>query len=280
MSDSTNKDKTTEIPEVSGLGSVKVDGKTVYESGEPDVVFVSPFKNEAGAEAAAAAEKIADSVKQTVEEVAEAAKKAHYPKDGSSSSPWAHLNKWGIWCGIILITLGTLIFLDMLSGVVPALENVFGGHSFWRFWPLLIVFGGIALAFSPAADSPDPKRNGKMSVNRFAEGMFTMSIGIVLLGCSLGYVTWRMWPALISYWPLLLVIAGLAMLSHGFKTEWFSVLAYVLAIVILLAVAASMWIGATPLAEPFASLAELGSYRGMDLFNVGTEFERGLYQLR
>jgi hypothetical protein len=98
----------------------------------------------------------------------------------------------------------------------------------------------------------------------------------VLLGNSLGFVAWSSWFAMLSYWPLLLVIAGLAILSHGLKSEWFSVIAYVLSIIALIAVAASMWIGPLPLAEPFASLAELGSYRGIDLFGIGSRIGDGV----
>jgi len=274
MSDSENKQKTTEFPEVSGLGSVKMDGETTE-------VFGNTFKEDPrrSTDTTSSSTKSSNPFQEAVDAAVDAAKSTadavkgdHYPK----SSPWSHINKWGIWLGVILVTLGTLIFLDMLSGVVPALENVFGGYSFWRFWPLLIVFSGLALAFSPASDSPNPRRNGTFSPSRFMEGFFTSTIGIVLLGNSLGYVAWTSWPALLSYWPLLLVIAGLAILSHGLKTEWFSVVAYLVSVIILIAVASSMWIGQAPLVEPFITLAELGSYRGMDLFNIGTEVGNSL----
>jgi len=72
---------------------------------------------------------------------------------------------------------------------------------------------------------------------------------------------------------LILVIIGLSVLSYALKTQWFSVAAYLLSILTLLAVASSMWTGQAPLAEPFATLAEFGSFRGMDLFNIGSMVE-------
>ncbi|MCL2437737.1 MAG: DUF5668 domain-containing protein [Coriobacteriia bacterium] len=279
MSDSNNKQKTAEFPEVSGLGSVRVDGKEADVIGttfKADVDYTGADRTHGSAQQKAKG--TPDSIHDAVQEVVDvavgstkAATEAHFPKVSS----WSHVNKWGIWVGVILVTLGTLIFLDMLSGVVPALSNVFGGYSFWSFWPLLIIFGGLAMAFSPASDSPNPRRNGNFSPARFTEGLFFMTVGIIFLGNSLGYVAWSFWLAMLSYWPLLLVIAGLAILSHGLKTEWFSVLASLISIVILLAVASSMWIGPAPLIEPFASLAEIGSYRGMDLFNIGTRIGDG-----
>jgi len=161
----------------------------------------------------------------------------------------------------------------MLSGTVPALENIFGGYSFWRFWPLLIVFSGLAIAFSPTKDSPDPRIKDNLSILRFSEGMFVSTIGLVLLGNSLALVSWFSWLAMLSFWPLILVIIGLSVLSYGMKTQWFSVAAYILAIITLVAVASSMWMGQAPLIEPFATLAEFGSFRGMDLFNIGSMVE-------
>ncbi|MCL2402750.1 MAG: DUF5668 domain-containing protein [Coriobacteriia bacterium] len=284
MSNSNEKQATTEFPEASGIGSVKVDGETTevfggtfkegaQQSADSGTASSSATDNKSPfQEAVDTATDTARAATDTAKATKDSFKGGYYPQ----VSPWSKVNKWGIWFGVVLVSLGTLIFLDMLSGVVPALENIFGGYSFWRFWPVLIIFGGLALAFSPASDSPNPKRNGSFSPSRFMEGLFTVTVGIVFLGNSLGYVAWSSWPAMLSYWPLLLVIAGLAILSHGLKTEWFSVLAYLISILTLLAVASSMWIGEAPLIEPFVTLAEIGSYRGMDLFNIGTEVGNSL----
>jgi hypothetical protein len=305
MSDSSNKNQSAsshepQAPEVHGIGTVKVDGETVYD---PATTFTKDASEGAGAfasEASNFADEVVNGVREVAKEVEDTVRSSFedtsQPKDGDSykgsgyayhypdestgkptDAPWAKTNKWAIWFGVVLVTLGTLIFLDMLSGVIPALENIFGGYSIWRFWPVLIIVGGLALAFSPATESPNPRRNGSLSLARFFEGLFTSTVGAVLLACSLGFVSWAMWPAMLSYWPLLLVMAGLAILSRGLKTEWFSVISYVISILILVAVASSMWIGCLPLSEPFASLAEIGSYRGMDLFNIGTRFEYGLH---
>ena len=282
--------KTTEFPQIKGLGTAKVDGQTVYDG-------VSNFSDKAGSEANAAVEAAtiaADNAARIANDTARSAKDAaakasagfnnssssnsygyHYPgydatKDAKKNKPVKAFASWGIWVGVILVSLGTLIFLDMLSHTVPALENIFGGYSFWSFWPILIIFAGLVIAFSPTMESPDPRRLGKISALRFFEGAFCSTVGIVFLGNSLGYVAWGTWIALLSFWPLLLVIGGLAILSHGLKTQWFSVLSYVLSIIVLISVAASMWTGPVPLAEPLASLAQFGSFRGMDIFSIGT----------
>jgi len=286
MSNSPDNQKTTATPEVTGLGTVTVDGKTVYDTADTFTEGVDTVINEIHTAATSATKTAENTAQQATQEASRSynshsnhssPKSSHYPKEGSGTESFAdygkHLNKWGIWVGVILVTLGTLIFLDMLSGTIPALENLFGGYSFWRFWPLLIVFGGLAIAFSPTKETPDPRIKNRLSLLRFSEGMFVGTIGLVLLGNSLALVSWLSWPAMLSFWPLLLVIIGLSVLSYGMKTQWFSVLAYALSIVTLVAVASSMWLGQAPLVEPFATLAEFGSFRGMDLFNIGSMFE-------
>jgi len=285
MTNSTDTSKTTEFPPVSGLGTVSVDGKRVYDAGDT-FRDIGREIDEAVSGAVDASTKAATAAYQAQYNTADSGahantQNAHYPDPNTkSASSWAPFNKAGIWIGVILVTFGTLIFLDMLSDSVPALANLFGGYSFWRFWPLLIVFGGLALAFSPAKDSPDPRHNGRLSFLRFWEGLFTSTIGLVLLGASLNLVSWLVWPALLSFWPLLLVMGGLALLSYGLKTDWFSILSYIMSIIVLLAVASSMWTGTAPLIEPFASLAQFGAFRGMDLFNIGNEvgINFGLYR--
>jgi len=300
-----------DFPEVKGVGSVKVDGNTVYDSADElseAVKEVDDFLSETlnakinatvdGAVSGGAATPSSDATWASTEVAADASvasnsagaahaagtasatsnntSASHYPNpsyspDKSSAKPLSYANKWGLWIGVILVALGTLIFLDMLSGVIPAMENIFGGHSVWRFWPLLIVLAGFLLAFSPAKSSPDPRRNDGFSLLRFSEGAFVATIGLVFLGNSLGSVSWFSWIALISFWPLLLVIAGLSMLSYALKTEWFSLIAYTVSILVLVSVASSMWTGDAALVEPFITLAEFGSFRGMDLFNIGSE---------
>jgi len=207
MSNSTENQKPGTASEVGGIGTVKVDGETVYDTADT-------FASEVNAVVTNATKPVEDSVNQAAEEAAKASKGSHYPRESSGngksqaggygtsySNPWRHVNKWGIWIGVILVTLGSLIFLDMLSGTVPALENIFGGYSFWRFWPLLIIFGGLAIAFSPTKDSPDPRINDSFSLLRFSEGLFVATIGLVLLGNSLALVSWLSWPAMLSFWP-------------------------------------------------------------------------------
>jgi len=266
-------------PTVSGLGTVKVDGQKVYDTAD---VINDTLKDAFDGDSASARQAVHDAV-NTAEQAAQSASNAGKVTGDSFGEARSAINdaledskdafksggKWGMWVGVALVTLGVFIFIDMLSVQIPAINNIFGGVSFWRWWPLLIVYGGIAVAFSPAKESPNPSRIGTFSVLRLFEGLWTSVLGLILLGNMLFMVSWLVWPAMLSFWPLLLVIIGLTMLSRGLRTEWFSIIAYIISIVIMVAVASSLWIGAAPLTEPFSTLAQLGAFRGMDIWNIG-----------
>jgi len=264
-------------PNVSGLGTVKVDGEKVYDTAgtfkeSVDWEDTKQAVNDATKAAEHAAQSANDAGRAANDAVSDGFSEARAAVNealGNNQDAFTGISKWGLWVGVVLVTLGALIFIDMLSNQVPALANIFGGVSFWRWWPLLIVFGGIAMAFSPSKESPNPRRIGTFSALRFFEGLWVSVVGLVLLGNMLFVVSWLIWPALLSFWPLLLVVIGLSLLSRGLRTEWFSVLANLILILVIIAVASSMWIGSAPLIEPFATLAEFGAFRGMDIWNIG-----------
>ncbi|MCL2379737.1 MAG: DUF5668 domain-containing protein [Coriobacteriia bacterium] len=260
----SNNEKTANVKQgkVSGIGTVTVDGEVVYD---PSMSFASgddaetktapahPINNDSANASTGGGVKAGTGYQYAYSH--------NYPKNDAvdSHSAKSRINKWYLWLGVILIVLGVLLFLDLISNVIPTMSHIFGGYSFWQFWPLLIVIGGIATAFSPASDSPNPRLHGKISPSQFFGGLSTIVLGLVLLTNSLGFVYWMMWLDMLRLWPLILIVVGLSILSHALKTEWFSVFASVLSIVILTAVASSMWTAEpSTLVEPFASLGELG----------------------
>lgn len=134
----------------------------------------------------------------------------------------------GIIAGIILIVLG----LAFLAG--PVLPGV----SVWTLWPLLIVIAGIVQAVTPG-------RAEGWSVYRLAEGIGTVLFGLVLLGCTTGYIAWTVWWTFITLWPALLIALGLVLIGNGTSQHWLRLLGSVVVWATLLYAAAASLTGAT-----------------------------------
>ena len=258
----SNKDATPKAgPKVSGVGTVTVDGEVVYEPGQS-------WAAEVESAVKSAVDAVDGAVSSANEAAQGAAESVHArPVDPASSDSdyvaYVHYPKRGaIWLGVVLVILGALLLLDRSIVLFPELRSVFGDFSLWRFWPVLVIIGGIATAFFPGKDPANPRVWKPMTIGQFFDGMSLAVVGLVLLGCSLGFVSWFMWLAALSYWPILLVTGGLSILSGALRTDWFKALGSVIFMVTLLAVAASEWTAVVPLVEPFDTLAQLGSFRG------------------
>jgi len=247
-------------PEVSGIGTVTVDGELVYEPG-------MSWKDEKGSASTPGAASTSATTPITARPV-DPQPGSPKPPSGWSSSEYANYPKRGaIWFGITLVVIGAFLLIDRSTAIFPELRMVFGNVSLWHYWPILVIIGGIAIAFSPDWSPSNPDRRGRLSPAHFFDGLSTAVIGLVLLGCSIGLVSWGVWLAALSYWPILLVVGGLSILSTALKTDWFRVLGSILFILTLVAVAASVWRGPLPLPAPFDALAEIGSYRGFFFWN-------------
>ncbi len=147
--------------------------------------------------------------------------------------------------GIALVVIGGLFLAEQF---VP-------GLSIWRLWPLIIVAFGIRGLF--------PARDGVWGVKRAADGLTTITIGLVLLGQVLGVLAWDVWLSILRLWPLLLVALGIEVLGVGLRSQSVRALSNVVVIAglligaLVLAPAApwpwSVW--GSPALTPFAESA-------------------------
>ena len=109
----------------------------------------------------------------------------------------------GVTAGIILIAIG-IVFLG--GQVIP-------GVAWWNLWPLLVVLMGVIQMFTPDhRDSWTPYR--------VLDGLGTVIVGAVLLGNTLGLVSWSVWWAFIMLWPVLLIALGISVLGRGLHQMW------------------------------------------------------------
>lgn len=121
----------------------------------------------------------------------------------------------GIVFGSLLVAIGLLALLGGFTSIFDLL----------RFWPLLIVVGGLAHMFGTRHEVP---------VKRIAEGLGSVAVGVVLLGNTLGYIRWTVWVSLLSLWPLLVIAIGIELVGRGLHMNWLRALSNVLLIVGLL----------------------------------------------
>ena len=129
--------------------------------------------------------------------------------------------------GVTLVVVGTLFLVVQL---VPGFEV-----PWWSLWPLVIVVAGVVQAFTPG-------RRG-WGVSRVTEGVGTALFGLVLLGNTTGYVSWRVWWVFITLWPALVIALGLAILSKGIGQNWLRLLATLVVWATLVYAALASWSG-------------------------------------
>lgn len=121
----------------------------------------------------------------------------------------------GTMVGVILVIVGAV----MLVGRYVEWFDLF------RLWPLVIVFGGVAQVV---------KSHGEAPIKRVAEGLGSITVGLVLLGNTFGYIPWTVWVTMISLWPLLLVALGVELLGKGLGLPWLRAMSNVVLILGLL----------------------------------------------
>jgi cell wall-active antibiotic response 4TMS protein YvqF len=97
-----------------------------------------------------------------------------------------------IVAGVLLLLVG-IVFVLQNAGLVHA-----GRLSDW--WPMLLVWLGLSRLLAP--------RRG----HHFASGLVFLVMGIGLQLDKLGFI----WLRLRELWPVLLVLAGLALISESF----------------------------------------------------------------
>lgn len=109
----------------------------------------------------------------------------------------------GIGAGVFLIAIG-LIFLA--GQFVP-------GLAWWSMWPLIVVLIGVIQMFTPS-------HRDEWGPERIMDGLGTVIIGVVLLGNTLGIISWGVWWTFITLWPVLIVALGISLLGRGLQQSW------------------------------------------------------------
>jgi hypothetical protein len=104
-------------------------------------------------------------------------------EDGNRTSPMIG--------GVILLSLGVLFLLQNLGAVRAG--------RIWDYWPMLMVWGGLARLLSPRRP------------RHFAAGAVLLLVGVFLQLEELGVV----WIRARDFWPALLVAAGLALVAES-----------------------------------------------------------------
>lgn len=108
----------------------------------------------------------------------------------------------GSTAGVVLILLGLAL---LASRWAP-------GISVWMLWPLFIIVPGIVQCFTPGHDGWTP--------HRFLDGVVSITVGLVFLGNTTGYLSWGVWWQVLQFWPVLLISAGLGLLGKSLSQEW------------------------------------------------------------
>ena len=133
------------------------------------------------------------------------------------------------WIGVAIIILGIMLFLNQ---IFPS--YFFNGGLFWA---LVIIIAGIAILsrkknqlttpenpVPPPAQSPEPPAEQAKEIHRYYPriGFFRLIIGIILLFFGIGLLAqnfgivadFDFWQ-IFQFWPVLIILAGLSLLSRG-----------------------------------------------------------------
>lgn len=119
--------------------------------------------------------------------------------------------------GVVLIVIGVL---NLLNQIFPVIQ-------WWEYWPLLILAIGVYLMVGTK------KRH--WTVGRFFWGLAIVVFSLVLCACTVGYLGWGVWIAILSYWPLLLIAIGLTFIASpthikGFRAAGTAMLVLMMAV--------------------------------------------------
>jgi len=119
-----------------------------------------------------------------------------------------HRRRGGAGLGVVLVVLGTVLLA----------AQFFPGYSWGQLWPLIIVAVGFGQMVTPGWGD-------ERGLMRVLDGFGTLLIGLVFLGCTLGYIAWSVWWVLLTLWPVLLIAGGIAIIGKGIGQQWVRALA-------------------------------------------------------
>lgn len=133
----------------------------------------------------------------------------------------------GVTGGVILVLIGIALLVAQFAPGVGILN----------LWPLIIVIAGLVEAVTPPSE-------GRWDIARFAGGLVTVTVGLVFLAITLGYVHWSVWLQILSLWPVLLISIGLGIIGRASHMSWVRALGSVVVILALAYATASAYAGA------------------------------------
>jgi len=144
------------------------------------------------------------------------------PAGQAAPQPSGHSGRsGGVTAGVILILIGAaLLFARFMPGL-----------SLWQLWPFFVIVPGVVQCFTPGGEG--------WSVHRFFDGLVTVTIGLLLLGNTTGYISWGVWWEVVQLWPVLLISAGLGILGKAIGQTWLRVLGTLVVIAALVLAAAT-----------------------------------------
>lgn len=149
----------------------------------------------------------------------------------------------GVGAGVVLIVLGLTL---LAAQFIP-------GASWAELWPLIIVALGFGQMVTPGWGE-------ERGIMRVMDGIGTMLIGFVFLGCTLGYIAWSVWFVLLTLWPVLLIAAGIAVIGKGIGQQWLRALAPLVIWAALAVAVASSLTPQAPLEVPAAIIIHPTSF--------------------
>lgn len=114
-----------------------------------------------------------------------------------------------VFFGALLVMVGAMTLIGRLFTDVPI----------WTFWPVVVVAIGFLQMVTPESSTRP------WDVTRIFEGFGTVVLGVVLLGCTTGVISWRVFLEFVMLWPVLIIAAGLAVLGGALKSKVFRILA-------------------------------------------------------
>ncbi|PKQ16858.1 MAG: hypothetical protein CVT67_03605 [Actinobacteria bacterium HGW-Actinobacteria-7] len=178
---------------------------------------------------------------------------SQYGGPTSGAPEGQRIGRGGANAGIVLILLGAvLLSAQFLPGI-----------RIWMLWPLFIVVPGLVQCFTGDNDG--------WSVHRFFDGLVTVTVGLIFLGNTTGYVSWGVWWQILQLWPVLLISAGFGILGKATGQEWLRVMgtvavlfAFAYAVTTASTGSAVRFLG-TPGGQPFAFQEPSGGVQRADL---------------
>lgn len=139
----------------------------------------------------------------------------------------------------------TLLAIALITGALMVLSHLFPQVTWLGYWPALIAVLGFVLMIGTPAHP--------WSAARFFVGLLSVLVSCIIMCCTIGVVGWGIWYAIASYWPLLLMAAGLGILGFARDVPGLDAVSVVLLLIMVATGGCRFLIGQLP--APTSELA-------------------------